>query len=55
MQRRVLGPEHPHTLYTLSDFAFTCQREGKYVLAETNAAQALAVYGTRWARNTQTR
>ena len=42
MQRRVLGPEHPHTLYTLSDFAFTCQREGKYVLAETNAAQALA-------------
>ena len=42
IQRRVLGPEHPDTLDTLSDFASMYQRQGKYALAETYAAQALA-------------
>jgi hypothetical protein len=42
VQRRVLGPEHGHTLGTLSDFASMYQREGKYALAETYAAQTLA-------------
>jgi tetratricopeptide (TPR) repeat protein len=42
MMHRVLGPEHPNTLYTLSDFASMYQHQGKYALAETYAAQALA-------------
>jgi eukaryotic-like serine/threonine-protein kinase len=40
--RRALGPEHPATLVTLSDFAFMYQAEGKYALAEALVAQALA-------------
>ena len=39
MRRRVLGPEHPDTLVTLSDIASMYQRQGKYALAETYAAQ----------------
>jgi tetratricopeptide (TPR) repeat protein len=38
----VLGPEHPETLYILSEFAAMYQRLGEYHLAETYAAQALA-------------
>jgi eukaryotic-like serine/threonine-protein kinase len=38
----VLGPENPNTLLTLSEFAFLYQRQGKYALAESYAAQALA-------------
>jgi hypothetical protein len=37
-----LGPEHPATLNTLSDFAFVYQRRGEYRLAEIHTAQALA-------------
>jgi eukaryotic-like serine/threonine-protein kinase len=37
-----LGPEHFDTLDTLSDLASMYQRQGKYALAESNAAQALA-------------
>lgn len=39
---RKLGAEHPFTLLFLSDVASVNQREGKYALAETAAAQALA-------------
>jgi tetratricopeptide (TPR) repeat protein len=39
---RVLGPDHPSTLNTLSDFTSMYQHQGKYALAETYAAQALA-------------
>jgi eukaryotic-like serine/threonine-protein kinase len=42
VRRRVLGPEHPGTLYTLAGFASMYQRQGKYALAETYDAQALA-------------
>jgi eukaryotic-like serine/threonine-protein kinase len=42
IEHRVLGPEHSETLGTLSDFASLHQRQGKYALAETYAAQALA-------------
>ena len=42
IERRVLGPEHPDTLDTLSDFASMYQLQGKYVEAETHVAQALA-------------
>jgi tetratricopeptide (TPR) repeat protein len=46
--RRALGREHPFTLSVLNDFASIYQREGKYSLAETRAAEALA--GRRQAR-----
>lgn len=41
IERRVLGPEDPQTLDTLSGFAAMYQRQGKYPLAETYAAQVL--------------
>ena len=37
----MLGPEHPITLDTLSDFASMYQQQGRYALAETYAAQVL--------------
>ena len=40
--RRVMGPENPQTCTFLSDFASMYQRQGKYALAQTYAAQALA-------------
>jgi tetratricopeptide (TPR) repeat protein len=42
IERRVLGPEHPDLLVTLSGVASMYQREGKYEQAEIYAAQALA-------------
>jgi eukaryotic-like serine/threonine-protein kinase len=42
IQRRVLGPEHPDTLDSLSEIASMYQRQGKYAMAETYAAQSLA-------------
>jgi len=41
-RRRILGAEHPHTLFTLSDMAFMYWREGKYARAATYAEQAVA-------------
>jgi eukaryotic-like serine/threonine-protein kinase len=43
-EHRVLGPEHPTTLYTLLELASMYEREGKYSMAETYATQALAGY-----------
>jgi eukaryotic-like serine/threonine-protein kinase len=40
--RRVMGPENPNALYTLSNFASLYDRQGKYALAETYGTQALA-------------
>jgi len=37
-----LGSDHPGTLSTLSDIAVMYQRQGKYALAETYAAQTMA-------------
>jgi tetratricopeptide (TPR) repeat protein len=42
IMRRVIGPDHPTTLITLSDIAALYQRQGKYTLAETYARQELA-------------
>jgi hypothetical protein len=42
IRRRVLGPEHPDTLDTISDIAAMYQRQGNYALAETYAARARA-------------
>src|SRR5262249_36620630 len=41
IKRRVLGPEHPNTLETLSSVASMYQQQGRYGLAEIQAAQAL--------------
>lgn len=41
-ERRVLGPEHPDFLGTVSDAASLYQREGKYDQAQIYAMQALA-------------
>jgi eukaryotic-like serine/threonine-protein kinase len=41
-ERRVLGPEHPDSLGTISAIVSMYQHQGKYALAESYAAQALA-------------
>src|SRR5262245_58650420 len=41
-RRRVLGPEHPDTVSTLSDLTSMYQHSGRYAIAETYASQALA-------------
>jgi hypothetical protein len=42
IRRRVEGPEHPNTLYTLRYVAYMHQRRGNYALAERYATQVLA-------------
>jgi eukaryotic-like serine/threonine-protein kinase len=48
-----LGIEHPQTLDSLSDLARMYQRQGKYALAQTYAAQTLA--GRRHALGSESR
>jgi eukaryotic-like serine/threonine-protein kinase len=42
IERRVLPPEHPDTLFVLADLGQMYQRQGRYDLAENYAEQALA-------------
>jgi hypothetical protein len=42
-KRRVLGPEHPATISSLSVVAAMYQRQGKYALAESYSSEALAL------------
>jgi hypothetical protein len=42
-QRRVLGPDHPDTLYSMSNLASVYRRQGKYAQAEALHSQTLEV------------
>jgi tetratricopeptide (TPR) repeat protein len=42
VRRRVLGPEHPATLYTHTDLVCVYANENRFSMAEPHAAQALA-------------
>ena len=45
VQRRVLGPEHPHTLTTMSNLATSLRDQGKHAEAEQMFRELLDVRG----------